>query len=413
MINILAVDANCDSLFTPEALQIIREILGYFRILGPIALIIFIALDYGTAVIAQDNDALKKANSKVVSRSIAVALLFFVPLIITVILDLTPFAGKSSDYLCNDATGDKAGDVFIARMPKVEKKNTNGSGTINTNNENSENPNKYNGNGNNNNNGANQTIGDKANPKNEVCLENQPGLRDKYQSELQAKINAAGKDSRAAVVATAIYMSSEIGIKIPYFPGGCHSMACLNKGIPKNIGCQNTVVHNASKWPPTLPSGFDCAGFTFWVYGAVFQQRAYISSEMHNAGSKSTDVIEASTGRKIGVSVEPVSITKNNYDYIKALLMPGDLVGSDGHIGMVIDTSRLQSQGVYTVAHASSRYMQLSVEEFKLGDSKWNRFVLMRKFFLKYDCVNKNDQSACQKFDCVADKNCNSNNIRY
>ena len=93
--------------------------------------------------------------------------------------------------------------------------------------------------------------------------------------------------------------------------------------------------------------------------------------------------------------------------------MPGDLVGSDGHIGMVIDTSKLQSQGVYTVAHASSRYMQLSVEEFKLGDSKWNRFVLMRKFFLKYDCVNKNDQDACQKFNCITDKNCNSNNIRY
>lgn len=407
MVNILVIDANCDSLFTPEALEIIKELLGYFRILAPIALIIFIAFDYATAVISQDKDALVKASSKLVNRGIAVLLLFFVPLIVTAILDLTPFSSSGGDYLCNSATGNKAGDVFIARMPKVEKKNNNGS--INT-----ENPNKYN---NNNNNGGNNGdfpgVGNNANPSNSVCLKNQAGLRDKYQSELQSKINAAGKDSRAAVVATAIYMSSEIGIKIPYFPGGCHSMSCLNKGIPEDIGCQKTVIHNASKWPATLPGGFDCSGFTFWTYGAVFQQRAYISSEMHNAGSKSTAIIEASTGKKISVSVEPVSITSNNYDYIKALLMPGDLVGSDGHIGMVIDTSKLQSQGVYTVAHASSRYMQLSVEEFKLGDSKWNRFVLMRKFFLKYDCVNKNDQDACQKFNCITDKNCNSNNIRY
>ena len=80
--------ANCDGLLTADAIDMIREILNYFRILAPIALIIFIAIDFGSAVIAQDNEGLKKAQGKVVSRAIATALVFFIPTIIRVILGL-------------------------------------------------------------------------------------------------------------------------------------------------------------------------------------------------------------------------------------------------------------------------------------------------------------------------------------
>jgi cell wall-associated NlpC family hydrolase len=459
MFNLLEIDANCNSIFTPEALEIIREILGYFRILAPIALIIYCAIDYSTVVISEDSKALAQANSKIVKRAIAVVLLFFVPTIVSAILSLTPFSNSSSDYLCDKSTGSSASSSFIASVPKKEKK----ASTISTTHGNVNNPNDVNGSsnssGNSNSGGKNNSsgnsssggknnssgnsssggknnssgnssssgngnssssndgiktnVGSSANTDNSLCLKNQAGLRDKYQSALDAKINAAGKDTRAAVVAAAIYMSSEIGIKIPYFPGGCHSKACLKRGIPENIGCQTKVSHNAERWPATLPGGLDCSGFTYWSYGAVFQQRAYISSEMHNLGNKSTEVVNSSTGEKISVKVESVAIKKDNYDYIKALLMPGDLIGSDGHVGMVINTSKLQSQGKFTVAHATSRYMQLSVEEFDLSTKRWSRFVLMRKFFLKYDCVNKHNQDACQKFDCITNKNCNANNIRY
>lgn len=80
--------ANCNGLLTHDAVEMIREILGYFRILGPIALIIFTALDFAQAVISQDNDSLKKAQSKVTRRAIGTALLFFVPTIIRAILGL-------------------------------------------------------------------------------------------------------------------------------------------------------------------------------------------------------------------------------------------------------------------------------------------------------------------------------------
>ena len=80
--------ANCEGILTSDGVDMIREILGYFRILAPIALIVFVALDFAQAVISQDNDALKKAESKVVSRVIATALLFFIPTILRAILGL-------------------------------------------------------------------------------------------------------------------------------------------------------------------------------------------------------------------------------------------------------------------------------------------------------------------------------------
>ncbi len=81
-------EAVCGGWITQDALDMIQEILNYFRILGPILLIILVALDFAKAVIAQDNDALKKAQSKVISRAIATILLFFVPTITRAILNL-------------------------------------------------------------------------------------------------------------------------------------------------------------------------------------------------------------------------------------------------------------------------------------------------------------------------------------
>lgn len=80
--------ANCEGILTSDGVDMIRELLGYFRILGPIALIAFVALDFAQAVISQDSDALKKAENKVVSRVIATALLFFIPTFIRAILGL-------------------------------------------------------------------------------------------------------------------------------------------------------------------------------------------------------------------------------------------------------------------------------------------------------------------------------------
>lgn len=82
------VSVSCDGLFTEEALDIISDILNWIRILAPAALIVFTAVDFGSAILSQDNDSIKKASSKVLKRAIATIVLFFVPTIIRVILNL-------------------------------------------------------------------------------------------------------------------------------------------------------------------------------------------------------------------------------------------------------------------------------------------------------------------------------------
>ena len=96
--------ASCGGFLTQDAVDIIKEILGYFRILGPVVLIVMIGLDFGGAVIAQDSDAMKKASSKVVSRFIGVILLYFVPTLVRFILGLPGVQEAiviSDDPLCN------------------------------------------------------------------------------------------------------------------------------------------------------------------------------------------------------------------------------------------------------------------------------------------------------------------------
>ena len=107
--------ASCGGFLTEDAVDIIREILGYFRILGPILLIVFVALDFGAAVIAQDNDAMKKAQKKVTSRAIATGLLFFVPTIIRAILGLDGIKQSiviSDDPLCHVLSGQPVEIVY-------------------------------------------------------------------------------------------------------------------------------------------------------------------------------------------------------------------------------------------------------------------------------------------------------------
>ena len=92
---------NCDEIFTPDAASLVNEILNYIRIIAPALLVILTAVDFATATLQQDNDAMKKATNKVTKRAIATALLFFVPTIVRAIFNLPGIQGKLvQDPLC-------------------------------------------------------------------------------------------------------------------------------------------------------------------------------------------------------------------------------------------------------------------------------------------------------------------------
>lgn len=107
------VSVNCGGIFTPEALDIISEILGYFRILGPAVLILMVAVDFGTAVLGQyspreKQDEMNIAISRIVKRALAAVGLFLVPTIVRVLINLPGVRDAiqiNDDPLCNALNG--------------------------------------------------------------------------------------------------------------------------------------------------------------------------------------------------------------------------------------------------------------------------------------------------------------------
>ena len=83
----------CNGIFTEEALELIDEVLGYFRILAPAVLVLMIAVDFFTATMGMEppggrDEAMRKAISKVSKRVIAAILLFLIPTIVKVLLSM-------------------------------------------------------------------------------------------------------------------------------------------------------------------------------------------------------------------------------------------------------------------------------------------------------------------------------------
>lgn len=94
--------ANCDALLTQEAADFISEIVGYIKIGVPILLIVMGSTDMVTIVMSGEQDAVKKATSRLTKRFIAAVAVFFIPTIITFLLSID--AVKNSLNLVDDPT---------------------------------------------------------------------------------------------------------------------------------------------------------------------------------------------------------------------------------------------------------------------------------------------------------------------
>lgn len=71
-----------------EILQFVGTILFIFKILIPVLLIIWGSLDLGKAVVAQNEDEIKKATGILVKRVVFAIIIFFIPNIISLVFNL-------------------------------------------------------------------------------------------------------------------------------------------------------------------------------------------------------------------------------------------------------------------------------------------------------------------------------------
>lgn len=93
-------ETYCEGYLSYEAWEMIETAIKYVRILVPIALILMGTVDFASAAMSDDKDALKKAGTKFTKRCIAAALIFFIPTIINIIFNLPGL--KDSINIVND-----------------------------------------------------------------------------------------------------------------------------------------------------------------------------------------------------------------------------------------------------------------------------------------------------------------------
>ena len=99
----LLLESECNGL--GPILLIIYKILQIFWILIPIALIVFGTIDLGKAVIASDEKEVKAAQTRLINRFIYAALVFFVPILVSAVMNLVGDAVQKSDSGTKSETG--------------------------------------------------------------------------------------------------------------------------------------------------------------------------------------------------------------------------------------------------------------------------------------------------------------------
>ena len=76
--------------------KVLVKLINIVMIVIPIALILFGTIDLGKAVIASDEKEVKAAQSRLIKRFIYAALIFFVPMLVGVIMNIVA-AGEKGD----------------------------------------------------------------------------------------------------------------------------------------------------------------------------------------------------------------------------------------------------------------------------------------------------------------------------
>ena len=87
---------DCNSIFGSvgdegSVAWLINEVLDYLRILGPLLVLVLSSIDFTKAIIQNDDDTMKKAQKKLINRLLLAAVLFIIPSLVTLILEIFGF----------------------------------------------------------------------------------------------------------------------------------------------------------------------------------------------------------------------------------------------------------------------------------------------------------------------------------
>ena len=92
MLDLFQIADVCGGLL-PVVKFIRNGIMPIIQIGIPILLILFGSIDLGKAVMSQDDKEIKGATGKLIKRAISAAVVFFIPFIVTLVMNLISTAG--------------------------------------------------------------------------------------------------------------------------------------------------------------------------------------------------------------------------------------------------------------------------------------------------------------------------------
>lgn len=153
---------------------------------------------------------------------------------------------------------------------------------------------------------------------------------DEFNSLIADNVEKAGYGTRAGVVAAAVTLIAELGnnynVKVPYFWGGGHADGVVIGALGK---WGSTACHTYANDQSYDYCGLDCSGFVPWaIKNGGFDIAQMLASDFqYMSGAKR------------------VSLSSS------AVLEPGDLLESSGHIVLVVGVE--ESSGSYICAEAS------------------------------------------------------------
>ena len=75
---------------------LLQQILNFIKIIGPILVVVLSSVDFIQVIVKSDDEAMAKAQKKLIKRLILAALLFFIPTLVEVILDVFGFTSSAT-----------------------------------------------------------------------------------------------------------------------------------------------------------------------------------------------------------------------------------------------------------------------------------------------------------------------------
>ncbi len=94
MANLFLIGAADDCGGLLPLIRVIVQVIRIAMIIIPIALIVYGTIDLGKAVIASDEKEVKSAQGRLIKRFIYAALIFFVPMLVSVVMNIVAVGGE-------------------------------------------------------------------------------------------------------------------------------------------------------------------------------------------------------------------------------------------------------------------------------------------------------------------------------